>query len=68
MFQTMAYKLSNCTSEEQMYRQLQDFKSEFNTEYGKLSRKKRSKDGFEGEPEPSADKGGFATGGQKSIF
>lgn len=45
-FMTMSQKLALCTSEEQMYKILQDFKDDFNTEYGKLSRAKRLKDGF----------------------
>ena len=45
-FQTMAYKMSSCTSEEQMYQQLRAFKDEFNSEYGKLSRVKRLTNGF----------------------
>ena len=45
-FQTMAERMRLCESEEQMYRQLQRFKEEFNTEYGRLSRTKRSKTGF----------------------
>ncbi len=45
-FQTMAQKIARCTSEEQMYRQLQNFKDDFNNEYGKLSRTKRLADGF----------------------
>ena len=45
-FQTMAERMRLCESEEQMYRQLQKFKEEFNTEYGRLSRTQRSKTGF----------------------
>ncbi len=45
-FQTMAQKIARCASEEQMYRQLQAFKDDFNEEYGKLSRTKRMTDGF----------------------
>lgn len=48
-FTTMAHKVRACASEEQMYQQLKKFKEEFNSEYGKLSRKKRSKDGYEGD-------------------
>ena len=46
MFQTIAVKVAKCTSEEQMYRILKDFKDEFNNEYGKLSRAKRLINGF----------------------
>lgn len=46
MLQTIASKVAKSTSEEQMYRILKDFKDEFNTEYGKLSRAKRLTDGF----------------------
>ena len=45
-FQTMAERMRLCESEEQMYRQLQKFKDEFNTEYGRLGRTQRSKTGF----------------------
>lgn len=45
-FRTMAERMMLCTSEEQMYRQLQRFKEEFNTEYGRLSRAQRSRVGF----------------------
>jgi len=45
-FQMMAERMRFCESEEQMYRQLQKFKEEFNTEYGRLSRTQRSKTGF----------------------
>ena len=46
VFQTMALKVCLCTSEEQLYRQLREFKNEFNSEYGKLSRAKRLANGF----------------------
>lgn len=46
MFQTIAAKVAKCTSEEQMYKILKDFKDEFNNEYGKLSRAKRLIKGF----------------------
>ena len=46
-FRTMAERMSLCESEEQMYRQLRRFKEEdFMTEYGKLSRAIRLKNGF----------------------
>ena len=45
-FRTMAERMMLCESEEQMFRQLQRFKEEFNTEYGKLSRTERIKCGF----------------------
>lgn len=46
-FQTMAERMSLCTSEEQMYRALRKFKEEyFMKEYGKLSRAKRRRKGF----------------------
>ena len=46
-FKTMAERMSLCESEEQMYRQLRRFKEEdFMTEYGKLSRAIRLKNGF----------------------
>ena len=45
-FTTMAERMRKYESEEQMYRQLQKFKEEFNTEYGRLSRTQRSKTGF----------------------
>ena len=56
-FQTMAEKLSYCTSEEQMYQTLRNFKEDFIDEYGRLSRTKRRKkglrwkDGFETDEE-----------------
>lgn len=46
MFQTIAAKVAKAKSEEQMYQILRDFKDEFNTEYGRLSRAKRLTDGF----------------------
>lgn len=45
-FMTMAERMARCKSEEQMYQQLRNFKEMFNSEYGKLSRAKRNKDGF----------------------
>lgn len=45
-FMTMAERMARCKSEEQMYWQLRSFKEEFNSEYGRLSRAKRNKDGF----------------------
>lgn len=48
-FMTMSQKLARCTSEEQMYKVLKKFKDDFNSEYGKLSRAKRLKDGFRDE-------------------
>lgn len=43
---TMAERMARCESEEQMYQQLRNFKEMFNSEYGRLSRAKRNKDGF----------------------
>ena len=49
-FQTMAYRMSHCESEEQMYLALRKFKEEvFMPEYGKLSRAKRMTKGFRSE-------------------
>lgn len=45
-FMTMAERMARCESEEQMYQQLRNFKEMFNSEYGRLSRAKRNKDGF----------------------
>lgn len=45
-FMTMSERMRLCTNEEQMYQQLKKFKEEFNSEYGKLSRAKRRKKGF----------------------
>ena len=45
-FRTMAERMMLCESEEQMYKQLQRFKEEFNTEYGRLSRAQRNRVGF----------------------
>ena len=45
-FRTMAERMMLCESEEQMYRQLQKFKEEFNNEYRRLSRTQRSRTGF----------------------
>ena len=45
-FRTWSEQLSYCTSEEDIYRKLKKFKEEFNSAYGKLSRRKRRKDGF----------------------
>lgn len=50
-FTTMAERMRKCESEEQMYRQLRKFKEEFNSEYGKLSRAKRNKKGFDANEE-----------------
>ena len=46
IFQTIATKVAKAKSEEQMYRILNNFKDDFNEEYGKLSRAKRLTDGF----------------------
>lgn len=45
-FRTMAERMMLSDSEEHMFRQLQKFKEDFNTEYGKLSRAERKKHGF----------------------
>ena len=46
-FTTMAERVRRCTSEEQMYLQLKDFKGEFNSKYSKLSRTNRNRKGFD---------------------
>ena len=51
LFMTMAERMRKCESEEQMYRQLRKFKEEFNSEYGKLSRAKWNKKGFDANEE-----------------
>ena len=43
---TWSEQLAYCTSEEDLYQKLQKFKYEFNSAYGKLSRKGRKRDGF----------------------
>lgn len=43
---TWSGQLARCTSEEDLYQKLQEFKYEFNSAYGKLSRKERKSDGF----------------------
>ena len=46
-FKIMAVRMSLCESEEQMYKQLRQFKEEdFIPEYGRLSRAKRRIKGF----------------------
>lgn len=45
-FRTWSEQLRYCNSEEDIYRKLKKFKEEFNSDYGKLSRRKRRKDGF----------------------
>ena len=46
-FKIMAVRMSLCESEEQMYKQLRQFKEEdFMPEYGRLSRAKRRTKGF----------------------
>ena len=45
-FRTWSEQLRYCDSEEDIYRKLKKFKEEFNSDYGKLSRRKRRKDGF----------------------
>ena len=45
-FRTWSEQLSYCTSEEDLYKKLMKFKEEFNSAYGKLSRRKRRKDRF----------------------
>ena len=45
-FRTWSEQLRYCDSEEDIYRKLKEFKEEFNSAYGKLSRSKRRKDGF----------------------
>lgn len=46
VFMAMSERMRLCESEEQMYRTLQKFKEEFNTEYGRLSRADRNKKGL----------------------
>ena len=43
---TWSEQLTYCDSEEDLYRKLKKFKEEFNSAYGKLSRKERRKSGF----------------------
>ena len=43
---TWSEQLTYCDSEEDLYRKLRKFKEEFNSAYGKLSRKERRKRGF----------------------
>lgn len=43
---TWSEQLTYCDSEEDLYRKLGKFKYEFNSAYGKLSRKERRKRGF----------------------
>lgn len=45
-FRTWSEQLAYCDSEEELYRKLKKFKEEFNSGYGKLSRRKRRKSGF----------------------
>lgn len=45
-FRTWSEQFSYCDSEEDLYRKLKEFKDEFSSAYGKLSRRKRRKDGF----------------------
>ena len=45
-FRTWAEQLTYCNSEEDLYKKLKNFKEEFNSAYGKLSRKERRKSGF----------------------
>lgn len=47
-FQTMAERMRLCTSEEQMYQQLNKFKNQFNSDFRKLSRANRLRRGFRG--------------------
>lgn len=42
-FMTMSERMRKCESEEQLYRQLRNFKDEFNSAYGKLSRSRRNR-------------------------
>ena len=46
VFRTVSERLSLCKSEEQMFRTLQKFKEDFNTEYKRWNRTSRRKDGF----------------------
>lgn len=43
---TWSEQLTYCDSEEDLYRKLKKFKEEFNSTYGKLSRRERLKNGF----------------------
>ena len=43
---TWSEQLMYCTSEEDLYKKLNKFKEELNSDYGKLSRRKRNKNGF----------------------
>lgn len=45
-FRTWSEQLSHCTSEEDLYKKLMNFKEEFNSVYGKLSRKEKRRNGF----------------------
>lgn len=45
-FTTWSEQLRNCDSEEDLYRKLKKFKDDFSSSYGKLSRRKRRKNGF----------------------
>lgn len=45
-FKTWSEQLMYCDSEEELYRKLKNFKEEFNSGYGKLSRRERRKNGF----------------------
>lgn len=45
-FRTWSIQLMYCDSEEELYRKLKKFKEEFNSSYGKLSRRERRKNGF----------------------
>ena len=45
-FTTWSEQLRYCDSEEDIYKKLKKFKEEFNSAYGKLSRRKRRKDGL----------------------
>ena len=45
-FRTWSEQLGYCTSEEDLYKKLNKFKNEFNSAYGKLSRRERMRDGF----------------------
>ena len=45
-FRIWSEQFTYCDSEEDLYRKLKKFKEEFNSAYGKLSRKERRKSGF----------------------
>ena len=45
-FRTWSEQIACCSSEEDLYIKLKKFKEEFNSAYGKLSRKERRKTGF----------------------